>query len=110
MRLAGPGDMPETVKGSLGDFFEPPIPLLKFPMTVGDQWTWTGENLSGDLHKASAKITTSEQPTTVRVQVELALDSGTGVPAKRTMTFVFAPGRGVVRREIGESSTRIPAE
>ena len=94
-----------------GEFYQPPVPLLKFPMNIGDSWEWSGKSVSGDQpHKGRAKITTSSQTSLVKVQVDLELESGGPNPAKRTLTFWFSPGKGVVKREFGESSSRISLE
>ena len=104
-----------------GERYEPPIPLIKYPMTVGDIWDWSGMLDTGpEPHKAKATITTSIQDqiieggtvhNVVRVEVALAIDSGRpGEPSRRKMTFWIAPNMGVVRREFGDYSTRKPLE
>lgn len=94
-----------------GDVYDPPIPLLKFPMTVGDSWKWKGKNIFGSGgHTAEAVVTTSQQSNSMAVTVEVALEieSGGPMPAKRKLVFVFEPDKGVVRRTFGESSERQP--
>ncbi|MCB8933193.1 MAG: hypothetical protein M9921_12755 [Fimbriimonadaceae bacterium] len=99
-----------------GERYDAPLPLLKFPMNVGDAWEWKGQLSAGDIHRtATAKITTSsaqvyvpEPETAVKVSVEMSLDSGAPTPAKRTLTFWLVEGRGVVKREFGAGSTREP--
>lgn len=92
-----------------GDFYEPPITLLKFPMTVGDLWEWTGNNISGAIAtKGTAKIRTSADGDLLKVQVDIELDSGGPKPALSKRIFWFAPNRGVIKREFGQFSTRTP--
>lgn len=104
---------------SIDEKFEPPLPLLKFPMRIGEPWEWSGELLAGGLrHRATAKITPSTEQLfltktggvdTVKVSVELQIDSKTPSPAKRPLTFWFARGKGIVKREIGTATSREPA-
>ncbi|MFY9233204.1 MAG: hypothetical protein WAO58_01970 [Fimbriimonadaceae bacterium] len=95
---------------STGEFYVPPMPILKFPMTVGDTWSWTGRYVSGDVsHDGSAKVTTSGKGDSVQVKVDLELKSGGPKAAMRSLIFWIAPGRGVFKREFGESGTRAPA-
>ncbi len=103
----------------LDDVFEPPLPLLRFPMHVGDKWDWDGNLTSAMVpHKAKATVTSareqlflkkSGQMDTVRADVMLSLDSGTPTPASRKLSFWFVRGRGIVKREIGTATTREPA-
>lgn len=104
---------------SIDEKFEPPLPLLKFPMTVGESWNWSGELVAGGLrHRATAKITPSTEQLfltktggvdTVKISVALQIDSKTPNPAKRPLTFWFARGKGIVKREIGTATSREPA-
>lgn len=103
---------------ALGSEFVPPITLLKTPMTVGDSWTWKGTvTEGGPVRNATATIKTSadrvELPTSsvdaIRVDVDLAMESGGPNPAKRTLIYWCAPGHGVIQRKFG-SSERNAAE
>jgi hypothetical protein len=103
--------------GNVEDAFDPGIPLLRFPLDVGDKWTWSGTNvLGGQVRKASADVSTSQDRLntvagefdTVRVAVQLSIESGSAEPVSRLLTFWFAPKRGVVRREFEMSTTREP--
>lgn len=104
---------------SIDERFEPPLTLLKFPMTIGEPWDWSGELVAGGVrHKAKATITPSTEQLfltktggvdTVKVQVELQIDSKTPSPAKRPLTFWFARGKGIVKREVGTATSREPA-
>lgn len=99
-----------------GEHYDPALPLLKFPMNVGDAWEWKGQLTAGDIHRpATAKITSAsaqvyvpEPETAVKVSVEITLDSGAPTPAMRTLTFWFVEGRGVIKREFGAGSAREP--
>lgn len=103
--------------GSEVDAFVPGIPLLKFPFTVGDKWDWTGEYQgAGRVVKSSAEVTTEAEVlktvagefSTVKVEVQIARESGAKEPAMWRHTFWFAPKRGIVRREIEFGMAREP--
>lgn len=104
----------------IDDQFEPPLPLLKFPMRIGDKWEWKGTLKSATVsHPATATVTTARDNLflagqgdleTLRSDVRLFLDSGTPTPAERKLTFWFVQGRGIVRREIGTATIRQPAK
>lgn len=92
-----------------GDFYQPPLQLLRFPMSVGDSWDWAGSNVSGAIAtKGTAKIKTSADGDLLKVQVDIELDSGGPKPASSTRIFWFAPKRGVIKREFGQFSARTP--
>lgn len=98
--------------------FEPPIELLRFPMNVGARWDWSGHLVSGDRkHQATALVISEvdgpiENLTgteSMRIDVQLSIDSGAGKPASRELSFWFMPKQGVVSRKFAFASTRIPA-
>lgn len=100
-----------------GESFTPPIPLVKSPMKIGDSWTWKGSMMSGISRPAEATISSkidkvySEdglQEDALLIEVKLKMDSGTKAPAERRLAFYFAKGKGVLKREIGSGSTRLP--
>lgn len=99
-----------------GEHYEPALPLVKFPMDVGAHWDWSGTMTAGERnHAAKGTVTTSSEQvyvpapeTAVKVQVALELESGGPQPAKRTLTFWFVEGRGVVKRAFGAGSAREP--
>ncbi len=117
----------ETYMSSVGEFalvsideeFVPPLPLLKFPMTIGEGWTWKGELVvGGRRHAAEAEIKPSTEQlyltkagglNTVKVEVHLQIDTKTATPAKRPITYWFVKGKGIVQREIGKATSRAPA-
>lgn len=96
--------------------FEPPIPLIKYGMHVGDNWTWSGKaNAGGIIHAVTAKISTSSdnlfisnvaQHDVIRVEVNLAYDSGADKPALRKMQFWFVKDKGIVKRSFGGTLIR----
>lgn len=101
-----------------GDNYVPALDLLRFPMHLGDQWTWQGRVLSGGIQR-QATATVSSSSTTlyqggltteaVKVDVDLSLYSeGDKTPAARKLVFEFVPGKGIVRREFGDASVRQP--
>lgn len=101
-----------------GTTFDPPIPLLKAPMNVGDTWKWKGTTADGGPSRdSSAAVTTSAERLftnaggldVVRVEVALEMSSGGPTPAKRTLEFWLAPKQGVLKRKFGSSSIREPA-
>lgn len=104
---------------SIDEKFVPPLPLLKFPMTLGEPWDWKGELVAGGVrHRAEASISSSSEQlfltktggvSTVKIHVELKIDSKTSTPAKRHLTFWFARGKGIVKREVGTATSREPA-
>lgn len=102
-----------------GEEFSAPVPLIKYPMKVGDGWKWEGVTLTGPVkHKASAQVSTSAEslpikgqtvPNVVRVDVVLTFDSGNpDDPAERKLSFWIAPEMGVVKRSYGNYSVREP--
>jgi hypothetical protein len=102
-----------------GERYEPPIDLLRFPMRAGEKpWTWTGQIVNGKPRDAEATIQTSEDRQyvggaaigAVRTVVTLRfLAVGGKTAAERKLTFWFAPGKGVFRREFDAVSVREPA-
>lgn len=100
-----------------GERFQPPIPIVKFPLTVGDGWDWTGDAYLGPLGRpANAKVTTSRDQLnlasgnmdTVLILVNLSIQTGKSVTANRKLQFWIKPKAGIVRREFGSSSLREP--
>jgi len=93
-----------------GETFEPPLPLIKFPMSVGDTFDWDGKIVfAGHELIGKAKIVTSRDTPdlatgpreTLKVSVELELSDGSPKPAKRRLDYWFAEGVGPVRRDYG---------
>ncbi len=102
-----------------GESFDPPLPLLKFPMNVGASWTWKGNMWSGLARSAQATVLTKadrvygpagRQDDAILSEVRLTMDSGTRSPAERRLAFWFVKNMGVVKREIGSGSTRLPVD
>lgn len=96
--------------------FDPPISIIKYGMHVGDTWSWSGKaNAGGIVHAVSAKVTTASdnlfisniaQHDVIRVDINLAYDSGTEKPALRKMQFWFVKDKGIVKRSFGGTLIR----
>lgn len=103
-----------------GEIYDKPLPLLKFPMNVGDTWKWVGTMRSGDEpHKASATVTSASESImvpssgsteSVLVVVDLNIESGGPTPANRKLRFWFVKDRGLLKRQFGIGSSREPSE
>lgn len=104
-----------------GERYEPPIPLIKYPMHVGDDWEWNGKVRFGPTPDAgSAKVKTSSEDMTieggtvhnvVHIEVSRSIDSGLpGSVSTRKLEFWIAPKLGVVKRSFGTESMRYPLE
>jgi hypothetical protein len=100
-----------------GEECDPPIPLLNFPMKVGEHWTWQGTtSASGDDLTADAAVTTSQKTTFIgtlpvsSVMVDVMLTIHGSKPIKRELKFYFAKGKGLFRREFGDNSVREPVD
>lgn len=101
-----------------GETYQPPIDLLRFPMKVGDTWTWKGKiTSSGDSQDATAVVETMEETAfigevpvkAVTARVTLAFAAGGEDHAQRVLSFSFAPGKGLFRRQFDSISVREPA-
>lgn len=112
----GPSEL--LLRNASGESFTPPIPILRFPMSAGRSWDWSGKMASGPTppRQASAQVT-SEGVTlnvpggpysSVLVRVKLEIESGGPSAAERHLSFWFAQRAGLVKREFGSSSTREP--
>lgn len=100
-----------------GESFSPPIPLIRYPLTVGEEWQWTGTaGLGPNLKQATATLTSSNDTLNlatgmadcVRISVDLVVATGGPGQSKRPLKFWFEPGKGIVKREFAYSSTREP--
>lgn len=96
--------------------YEPAIPLVLFPMNVGDKWEWKGEVVAGTERQAAHASMTSEAESLnlesgfydgFKVAVSLTLGSAEP-PIEKRMSFWFVPKQGIVKREFGTTSTRGP--
>ena len=99
--------------------YAPPLDLLRFPMHVGDKWSWSGRMVTGGISRPTkATVTTSTgkvyagalgmDAVQVNVDLEIYADPGRS-PSKRKLSFWFVPQKGLVRREFGTESIREPA-
>ena len=99
-----------------GEDYVQPIPLLKFPMNVGDSWKWSGQMVTGPVaRKADAVVTTSDDKVdmgspadALLVEVDLSMYSGASEPATRRLSFWFVKGKGLVKRDFAGSTSRAP--
>lgn len=116
------------LKLAVSEAFDPPITLLREPVKVGSSHDWKGKvMLTQDgvplkdprVHSdATAQVAVSKERITVvggpydshLVTVKLMLQDEKGTPAKeRLLRFWFVPGKGIVKRDFSESSSREPA-
>ncbi len=114
------GDKSFDLLDVAGEHYEPKLPLLRFPMRIGETWDWTGRMTAGEEpHKATATITSTSDSVllpgsgstdTVLVIVDLSIESGGPTPANRKLRFWFAKDKGLVKRQFGIGSSREPAE
>lgn len=97
--------------------FDPPLPLLRFPMSLPNSWEWKGKHLVGSRTlDAEAKVSAAKETLdlatgtteTVKVTVTVTTKDGSGTEKERTLTFWFAPGEGPIRREYGLGQVREP--
>lgn len=92
----------------------PEIDLLRFPMKVGQSWSWEGKVQGGTNHTARAKVTTSEEQLyldglsrkTIKVVVDRTYSDREPAPLK--LSFWFEPNNGIIRREFGTADQRLP--
>lgn len=110
-----PGSLELVAYGD--ETFNKPIPILKFPLTVGDSWTWQGSfGATQSLIPATAEIRTDSQPLALEdfpqgdsVKAEVTLQYGSAAkPTERKLMFWFVEGKGMVKRQIHFGSTRQP--
>jgi hypothetical protein len=95
------------------EHFKPMLPLLKFPLHLGDSWDWTGCLATGGISKpAVAEISTESERIftagasheTVRTTVDISVDANPGKPQlKRQLIFWFEPKAGIITRQFGPS-------
>jgi hypothetical protein len=93
-----------------GEQFSPPIPLLAFPMQVGQSFEWKGDLLLATREiRSNADVATersvidiaSGTTETVLSTVTLRMQDDSGRPAIRKLRFWFAKGRGIIKRDYG---------
>lgn len=111
-------DKSVSLKEAAGETYEPPIPLVKFPMSTGDGWDWSGSAAAGsETKEAVAEVTTESAKVAEKggnvpafkatVELDLTMKDG---PVRRRLAFWFVEGRGVLRREFGDESVREPEQ
>lgn len=92
------------------DAFAPPLDLLRYPVREGASWDWEGKVVYAGISRAAqAVVTVSRDGEELRSDVKLSLVADEGRPSlKRTFSFGFRKGHGVVRRAFGDVSARRP--
>ncbi len=103
--------------GITGETFDPAIPLIRYPFRVGESWDWTGYTALGLTRKKAKATLTSATDTLnlaagvfpcILVTADLEADTGGGMIGKRSLKFWFEPKKGLVKRDLGSSTTREP--
>jgi hypothetical protein len=99
----------ERVSSGVGgsNKISPPIPVIRYPMTVGKSWKWTGtvttqgNRIPGNATIKVAKrerINTKAGPfDTYRVDMELVMSAG-GQTVRLPNSYWFSPGKGMVKQ------------
>lgn len=97
--------------------FDPPMPLVEYPLEIGKEWKWSGYVIYG-RHKYPAKADlvaareTLNLPTghaqALRIDVHLVYDANSPERTVRELKFWFEPGKGLIKREFHDGSTREP--
>jgi hypothetical protein len=106
-----------SLVNAAGEDYAPPIPLLRFPMNAGASFKWSGKMITGPTSRnATALISTREDKVDMGgvtdalvVEVDISMESGANAPATRQLLFWFVKGKGVVKRDFGASTSRVPA-
>jgi hypothetical protein len=96
---------------SLGEVYDRPIPLMRFPFRAGDAYTWEGKMKSeeGEL-ECTAKVTSSEDQVmrkdraerAIQVDVALAIRQNDFTLDKK-LSFWIVPEEGILKRRFGVS-------
>lgn len=106
-----------ALREALGEVYEPAITLLRPGIVLNEEWRWRGAISSGGVdRKATASIFLANSPASpntlptdsIKVVVALTITSGEGISAERGLAFYFVPNKGLLRREFGHASTRVP--
>lgn len=104
---------------ALGETYSPEAPLLGKGTNSDTVWKWSGKIRSGGIdRKAAGEIFGKEIALELvgykgpgrLVTMDLEIESGERVLAERRLSFFFAKGKGLLKREFGQASTRMPAE
>jgi len=103
--------------GLSDETFVPPIPIVRYPFTVGKAWSWAGTAGLGSNEKEAtaelkSEVTTvklaGEDHACILVQANIVVKTDGGTNNKRTLKFWIEPMKGIVKRELGFSTTREP--
>lgn len=95
----------------------PPLPILRLPLNVGDRWTWTGKMSAGGRGNLPASavihVADREKITTIagtfdayRVGMSFEIENPQIVNAKQTnrATIWYAPGVGIVKQYVDQTT------
>ncbi|MBX3118034.1 MAG: hypothetical protein KF784_03145 [Fimbriimonadaceae bacterium] len=102
---------------AIGETYDPPVLLLQSEMNEGDTWQWEGKISSGAApYEARAELNVSldklnipgVDDNAVYVRMNLFIDGVGPKPAKRELGFWFVNGKGLLKREFGGASSRMP--
>jgi len=103
--------------GTEAEKYDPPVPLVHYPLQSDSPWKWSGSIKMGDhASPADAEIKAKREElnitaghfNTYLVEVQLSFDGGAPEKSKRRLRFWFDPGKGIVKREFGLNSSREP--
>ena len=98
---------------------EPPLPVMKSPVKIGDSWTWSGKvNAAGQSLPATGRMTVSGPVTTVtpagtyktiKVHFQMTLFAN-GEKLELPTDYYFASGVGMVRQTVRVGKTGFDAK
>lgn len=106
------------LREALGEVFKPALTLLRSGAKLKEKWEWRGAISSGGVdRRATASVFMSDEPAStkalpaesIKVVVSLTIASGDGISAERGLAFYFVRQKGLLRRDFGHGSTRVPA-
>lgn len=100
-----------------GESYAPAIPLVKFPMQVGDTLQWKGQVKVGSNEAPAEAVVISKNESVnlangkyeaLRVDLQLIYYPQSKQESKKSLTFWFQPHGGLVKREFHTASMREP--
>lgn len=106
--IVRPGEVVRSKSGPNGaGLISPPLPVIKYPMTVGKTWQWRGTVANGGAPlngQANLKVAAHEKVQTgvgavmaYRVDLDLTVSNG-AQSVKLVNSYWFAPGMGMIRQ------------
>jgi hypothetical protein len=95
----------------------PPIPVLRYPVTYEDSWTWKGAISMGDqtfpatgtlsVHGPEEVVTPAGTFKAARVRLDLTVPGADGTSTQIVNDYWFAPEIGMVRQAMSLGDKRI---